>query len=139
MSELGLLSDRYQRISEGLIRFNEAIMFLKDVYLGQIGYERKAIGLRMDTIASLLKQVLPEQPQESESESSVPESAIIAVRKVVQGDLFLHSSVKNIYQTLTDDRFKKELTNDDFIVLDTIAGVLSENASQAFRRIWRHR
>jgi hypothetical protein len=138
MSELGVLSDRYQRISEWLIRFNEAVMFLKDVYLGKVQYEAKAVETWMDTIASFLKQIVQDDVDENPSQLLVPEVAILAVQNVVRKNLFLLSSVKNIYETLTVDRFKKGLSKADFDVLDKIAAILSENASQAFRRIWRH-
>lgn len=139
MSEPGVLSDRYQRISEWLIKFNEAVMFLKDVYQGNVQYELKAVEVWMDTIANFLKQILQHNAADNPSQLPFPEIAVLAVRNIAAKDLFLLSSVKDIYETLTVHRLKKKLAKADFDALDRIASILSENSSQAFRRIWRHR
>jgi hypothetical protein len=140
MSDLAVVSDRYQRISEWLIRFNEAVMLLKDVYLGKERYQTTAVEAWMDTIATFLRSVLQLSVAERPPQLEVPESATLAVRNVLSKDPFLRSSVESIYKILTADRFKikKGLSEEDFDVLDRIASILSENASQAFRRIWRH-
>lgn len=139
MSELGILSDRYQRISEWLLKFNDAVMFLKDVYLGKLQYEAKAVETWMDTIAGFLKEVLQYEVSQTPSQLAVPEIAILAVHNVVLKDPFLRSSVEKIYETLSVGRYKSGLSKEDFDVLDRIAAILSENSSQAFRRLWRHR
>ena len=137
MSELGVLSDRYQRISEWLIKFNEAVMLLKDVYLGRERYEARAVESWMDTIASFLNDVLQREIVDRTAKLEVPESAILAVQNVLGKDPFLRSSLESIYEALATERFKRALSKEDFDALDKIASVLSENASKAFRRIWR--
>jgi hypothetical protein len=138
MTDLAVVSDRYQRISEWLIKFNEAVMVLKDVYLGKEFYDTNVVEARMDIIVTFLNSVLQLSAADRPSQLEVPESAALPVGNVLSKDPFLRSSVESIYRVLTAGRFKKGLSKEDFDVLDRIASILSENASQAFRRIWRH-
>jgi len=139
MSTIGVLSDRYQRISEWLIKFNEAIMFLKDVYLGNVKHERRLIESWMNTVAGLLGQVMQYDAAESPSKTAVPESAVSAIQQIMEKDPFLREKIERVYKKLTVSKFKQGLTESDFDLLDQIAALLSESSSKAFRRIWRHR
>jgi hypothetical protein len=139
MSAIGVLSDKYQQLSQWLLEFNDAVMFLKDIYIGKLLYQEEVAERWMDIVSLFISKVLRyEMSKEMPGIPAVPESAVASVQRFVEKDMSFQHSLKEIYKILATERFKRGLSEKDFKVLDRVVDILSENTQQAFRRIWRH-
>ena len=135
MSSPGILSTEYNRISQLLLDFNDAIMFLKDVFLGKNTYENNVVLSWMNTVQLVLADLL--YPDKSKDDLHIPRSALDEVGQLLRSDQRLRHDLEVLYQRLTPEGIKRGLTDKDFAILDRVASSLSESAAQTFRKIWR--
>jgi len=135
MSSPGILSTEYNRISKLLLDFNDAIMFLKDVFLGKNIYENDVVLSWMNTVRLVLADLL--YPDKSKDDLNIPRSALDEVGKLLKSDQRLRHDLEVLYERLTPEGIKRGLTDKDFAILDRVASSLSESAAQTFRKIWR--
>ncbi len=135
MSSQGILSTEYNRISRALLDFNDAIMLLKDVFLGKQIYENEAVETWVNTVKVVLAEVL--YSKKSEADSRIPGSALGEVSKMFKDDPKFRHEIEEIYRRLLVEGTKRGITESEFAFLDRVASSLSESAAQTFRKIWR--
>lgn len=143
MSEISVLSHEYKTAAEFSQRFNRALIQVKKhaLNLNEVnaaGREepptyRSELALVLEDIVHLLK---PQKGERLESARWIPGTLIAQLLKERRGDLDRYlADLEKVAEKLRDPEAR--LTQEDFQILDSIAGAADAQTSQVFRRLMR--
>ena len=143
MSDISVLSGRYDTISKFSTKLNEAILLLKKATLRanqprkitvvsdwtETDRARKFLGELLSEIIETLEGRPPAKP-------TIPHSLVDNFQKLRVNEPGLDQALKNLHLGLTSFR---DLIPDDFELLDKLLSVVDADASAIFSKLWRKR
>lgn len=143
MSEISVLSHEYKAAAEFSQRFNRALIQVKKYSLDFIPKDsitreesivhRKELALVLESIIFLLD---PQKGEKLDRVKWVPGSLIAHLLKERRGDLdYFLDDLERLARKLRDPGVR--LSQEDFNLLDNIAGAADAQTSQVFRRLMR--
>jgi hypothetical protein len=143
MSEVSVLSHEYKTAAEFSQRFNRALIQVKkcslDLFENGSPAPEGSIASRKE-LASALEDILhllnPQKGQRSDGAIWIPGSLIAHLLKERRGDLdYFLDDLEGLAAKLRDPG--ASLSQEDFALLDSIAGAADAQTSQVFRRLMR--
>jgi phosphoglycerate-specific signal transduction histidine kinase len=137
--------NNYKNIQNSLIKLNYAVLFLKDVFIGKKLLIYSEVIDWLSIIKSFIQQLMEmnENTEFSYKELFLPESILDEIKNEVSKDFLLREDLKKLYQKINtlindDTNTKKDgITTNDFEILDRLVGIVSDRATETFRKIWR--
>jgi hypothetical protein len=144
MSDISILSGRYDTISKFSTKLNEAILILKKAALKAsqpapaVTYVRdwSAANDASEFLDKLLGELVETLDGSLPSKAAIPYSLVDGFQKLHLNDPDFAQEVNNLRYRLTHFR---DLTPEDFELLDKLLSAVDADESAVFRKLWRKR
>jgi hypothetical protein len=141
MSDISILSGRYDTISKFSNKLNEAILLLKKAALKarepvMMVREGSETDKAREFLRLLLGELIETLDERFPTKATIPYSLVDAFQKLCQTQPDFDQKLKNLHHRLTHYR---DLIPDDFDLLDKLLSVVDADASAVFRKLWRKR
>jgi hypothetical protein len=144
MSDISILSGRYDTISKFSTKLNEAILILKKAALKAsqpaptVMYVRdwSATDEAREFLGKLLSELVETLDGSLPAETTIPYSLADGFQKLHLNDPDFDQGVKNLRHRLTHFQ---DPTPEDFDLLDKLLSVVDADVSTVFRKLWRKR
>jgi len=141
MSDISILSGRYDTISKFSSKLNEAILLLKKAALkasepAMMVREGSETDKAWEFLGIFLGELIETLDEGFPTKATIPYSLTAAFQKLCQNQPDFDQKLKNLHHRLTHYR---DLIPDDFDLLDELLSVVDADASAVFRKLWRKR
>jgi hypothetical protein len=143
MSDISVLSGRYDAISKFSTKLNEAILLLKKAAL-RANQPRKMTVVSdwtetdraREFLGELLGEIIETLEGRPPAKSTIPHSLVDDFQKLRVNEPGLDQVLKNLHLRLTSFR---DLIPEDFEFLDKLLSVVDADVSAVFSKLWRKR
>jgi Rad3-related DNA helicase len=140
MSELTSLAIEFQENADFSQRLNQAVLTLQKRRLGRAGPGctdqdvEQARQLLIDVVAQLRQRLADDSAGVAEDSDSLPPQVVQRLREKQTETQYLTQDLEELETTL---RTGKQMTNEQFELVDSLLQVAETAASASFRRLWR--
>lgn len=142
MSDISLLSYHYQRIVEISNKINDAVIVLRKRAISadkklvakyqNLIVKKEIIKSARDEILLFLKEIKAVFENKAVTTSQLPNFLIRSFGELIQQSPYLKTDLDNLIHALSSG---KELTPENFELLDKILSVVDEDRSNVFRKL----
>jgi len=141
MSDISILSTRYDSIAKFSTRLNEAILLLKKAALkaGQpvmMLREGSETDKAREFLGKLSGELIETLDEHFSAKTTIPHSLVEGLQRLTRNEPNFNQEVKNLHHRLTHFG---DLTQEDFVLLDKLLSAVDADASAVFRKLWRKR